>query len=53
MWPFRRKPRSAPTGTLRLGEPSTDPADYAVYTVSESRFPDAFAALWSSATDDE
>ena len=32
-------------GTLRLGEPSAEPADYSVYTVSESRFPDAFAAL--------
>jgi hypothetical protein len=53
MWPFRRKQRPAPTGTLRVGEPSVDPADYTVYTVSESRFPDAFAAVWSNATDDE
>jgi hypothetical protein len=53
MWPFRRKQRLAPTGTLRLGEPSTDPADYPVYTVSESRFPDTFTAVWSTATEDE
>lgn len=53
MWPFRRTPRPAPRGTLRLGEPSTDPSDYAVYTVSESRFPDTFTAVWSSATDAE
>jgi hypothetical protein len=53
MWPFRRKQRPAPAGTLRLGEPSTDPADYSVYTVSESRFPDTFAAVWATATDDE
>ena len=53
MWPFRRRQRPAPAGTLRLGEPSADPADYGVYTVSESRFPDAFTAVWSRATDDE
>ena len=53
MWPFRRKQRPAPAGTLRLGEPSADAADYGVYTVSESRFPDAFTAVWSTATDDE
>lgn len=53
MWPFRRQQRPAPTGTLRLGEPSTDPADYAVYAVSESRFPDTFAAVWAAATESE
>lgn len=53
MWPFRRRQRPAPTGTLRLGEPSSDPADYAVYTVSESRFPDTFAAVWAAATESE
>lgn len=53
MWPFRRQQRPAPTGTLRVGEPSEDPADYTVYTVSESRFPDAFTAVWSDASADE
>jgi hypothetical protein len=53
MWKFRRKPRPAPTGVLRLGEPSAGPGDYSVYTVSESRFPDTFTAVWSGATDDE
>jgi hypothetical protein len=53
MWPFRRKPRPAPTGTLRLGEPSADAADYAVYTVGESRFPDTYASVWSAADDVE
>lgn len=53
MWPFRRKQRPEPTGTLRVGEPSEDPADYTVYTVSESRFPDAFTAVWANASDDE
>lgn len=53
MWPFRRKQRPAPAGTLRLGEPSADAADYGVYTVSEGRFPDAFAALWAGATQEE
>lgn len=50
MWSLRRKQRSAPTGTLRLGEPSADHADYGVYTVSESRFPETFAAVWQMAT---
>lgn len=53
MWPFRRAQRPVPTGTLRLGEPSLDPGDYSVYTVSESRFPDAFASVWASATEEE
>jgi hypothetical protein len=50
MWPFRRQQRPAPTGTLRIGEHSPDPADYAVYTVSESRFPETFATVWSGAS---
>ncbi len=53
MWSFRRKKRPAPTGALRLGEPSANQADYGVYTVSESRFPETFAAVWQTATDVE
>ncbi len=36
-----------------MGEPSADQADYGVYTVSESRFPETFAAVWQSATGSE
>lgn len=53
MWTFRRRRRAAPSGTLRIGEPSADRADYAVYTVSEGRFPDTYAALWATATEAE
>lgn len=53
MWPFRRRRRTAPTGSLRLGELSDNPADYTVYTVSESRFPETFTSLWASATEEE
>lgn len=53
MWPFRRQRRPAAAGTLRLGEPSADASDYSVYAVSESRFPDTFAAVWSTASDSE
>ena len=53
MWPFRRRRRAAPTGTLRVGEHRSDPDDYRVWTVSESRHPDAFEALWAEATPSE
>lgn len=53
MWPFRRRRHAEPSGTLRIGEHSPDPADYAVYTVSEGRFPDTYAAVWSTATEAE
>jgi hypothetical protein len=53
MWPFRRRQRAEPSGTLRVGEHSPEPADYPVYTVSEGRFPDTYAALWSTATEVE
>lgn len=47
----RRKP--APIGSLRLGEHSDDIADYNVFTVSESRFPESFAQLWAGASQEE
>ena len=53
MWPFRRRQRPEATGTLRVGEHSSDPSAYAVYTVSESRFPDTFTALLAGADEDE
>lgn len=53
MWAFRRRRRAEPSGTLRVGDHSPDAADYSVYTVSEGRFPEAFAALWSTATEAE
>ncbi len=49
MWPFRRRARPEPTGTLRIGEHSSNAADYDVWTVSESRHPEAFEELWSQA----
>ena len=52
MWPFRRR-RPAPAGTMRLGDPSPEPSDYTVFIVSESRFPETYAAIWQAATDDE
>lgn len=52
LWPFRRR-RPEASGTLRLGEHSDDPDAYAVLTVSESRFPDTFTALWGNATAEE
>jgi hypothetical protein len=53
MWPFRRRPRAQPSGTLRLGEHGVEPADYAVFTVGESRFPETFRALLAAADADE
>lgn len=52
MWPFRRR-RPEPAGSVRLGGATTDPAAFAVLTVSEHRFPDTYTALWESADDDE
>ncbi len=52
LWPFGRR-RPDPDGTLRLGEHSEDPGDYTVLTVSESRFPGAFTALWGHASHSE
>lgn len=49
---FRRQ-KPAPSGSLRLGQHSDDIADYSVFTVSESRFPDSFAQLWENATREE
>ena len=53
MWPFRRRQRSEPVGTLRVGEHSANLADYDVLTVSESRHPEAFARLWDQASSTE
>jgi len=52
MWPFRRR-RPEPSGSVRMGEPTSDPSAFTVLTVSEHRFPDTYAALWDSAGDDE
>jgi hypothetical protein len=52
MWPFRKR-RPEPLGSLRLGEPGMDPADYSVFTVSESRHGPTFEELWNGATEDE
>ena len=49
---FRRAKR-APQGSLRLGDHSENAADYNVFTVSESRFPDSFAQLWDQASEEE
>jgi hypothetical protein len=53
MWSLRRRRRPEATGTLRIGDPSPDPSDYRVFTVSESRYPDTFDALFHGADDDE
>lgn len=53
MWPFRRRQRPAPTGTLRVGEHSSSLEDYTVLTVSESRHPQVFARLWEQASTTE
>lgn len=52
MWPFRRR-RPEPAGTVSLAEATSDPTAFTVLTVSEHRFPDAYASLWDTATDDE
>ena len=52
MWPFRRR-RPEPSGSVRLGDPTSDPTADTVLTVSEHRFPDTYTALWDSADDDE
>ncbi len=49
---FRRAKR-APQGSLRLGDHSENAADYNVFTVSESRFPESFAQLWDQASEEE
>jgi len=49
---FRRR-RPEPAGILAIGEHSGDAADYDVFAVGESRFPETFSALWSSASEDE
>lgn len=49
---FRRAKR-APQGLLRLGDHSENAADYNVFTVSESRFPESFAQLWDQASEEE
>lgn len=53
MWPFRRRARPEPTGTYRLGGHSPDVDDYTVLTVSESRHPATFDAIWGAATAEE
>jgi hypothetical protein len=44
MWPFRRKPAPR-VETVQLGDPSTQPTDYPVLTVGQSRLGASFAAL--------
>lgn len=44
MWPFRRKPAPR-VETVQLGDPSTQPMDYPVLTVGQSRLGASFAAL--------
>lgn len=53
MWPFRRRATPPPAGSLRVGEHSADDGAYSVLTVSESRHPEPFAAMWVSASDSE
>lgn len=53
MWPFRRRAKPEATGSLRLGEHSADEDAYTVLTVSESRHPEPFAAMWLAASDSE
>lgn len=44
MWPFRRKPAPR-VETVQLGDPSTQPTDYPVLTVGQSRLGASFAEL--------
>jgi len=44
MWPFRRT-KAPKLAVVRIGEPSSDVADYQVLTVGQSRLQDSFAAL--------
>ena len=44
MWPFRRR-RQPLVASVSIGAPSTDPDDYPVLTVGQSRLGDSFAAL--------
>ena len=50
---FRRRRRPEPSGSLRLSAPSDVDAEYAVFTTSEHRFPDTYAAQWEAASDVE
>ena len=49
----RKRAKSAPQGTLQFGAQCETDADYNMFTVSESKFPESFAHLWDQASDDE
>lgn len=44
MWPFRRR-KEPRLESVSIGTPSTDPDDYSVLTVGQSRLGDSFTAL--------
>lgn len=44
MWPFRRR-RGPRLESVPIGELTTDPADYSILTVGQSRLADSFTAL--------
>jgi len=44
MWPFRRR-RSPRLESVPIGELTTDPTDYPILTVGQSRLVDSFTAL--------
>ena len=44
MWPFRRRRRPR-LESVPIGELTTDPADYSILTVGQSRLADSFTAL--------
>ena len=44
MWPFRRR-RGPRLESVAIGELTTDPADYSILTVGQSRLADSFTAL--------
>lgn len=50
MWPFRRR-KQPTTEIVRIGELSTDPRDYPVLTVGQSRLGDSFRALGFTSED--